>query len=367
MTTTRRGFTRRRFLGVTATSATAVALGHLLRAVAAETKKRKTILSFYCDDTKPSPGGAKGFETFLDYCQKLGIKGESSVILGMGGNGSITRTSSAVDKAYLEQVRRAWQCGIDSQMEFMTHWSLFNFETNSVISPQGSCGEWNPEKCLGMCECLFVRHPDVSVELYERYFGNIIAEGQRADIRFTGITWPGSSCKTCRKREADLRAAGVKTSQFNPSVWQALLNLAKQGKFRGPVVTCFYDYSEKDFGVYCKASDGEYAVFNLMPNAGRDRFGSYTNKAEEAEVDYYITADGKSGLIPRRVLAGEPYCLWYGHWQGMNPINGVGWSVLNTLVERVQRHFKDRVVWMRPSDITANYHKAGGWSFLDTM
>ena len=212
-----------------------------------------------------------------------------------------------------------------------------------------------------------MQQPDIAVEQYERYFGKIIAEGQRADVRFTGITWPGSSCAACRKRYAEFRAAGLPLRTRNPHLWTALLNLARRGAFRGPVVTCFFDYSEKNAGIHRMAGDGEYGVYDLMPNAGGDHFGSYTNKPEQADADYYITADGSSGLIPRCVQAGEPYCLWYCHWQGLNPINGVGWKVLATLVDRVQKHLRDRVVWMRPSDITANYHKANGWGFLEAM
>ena len=92
MTTARRDFTRRQFLGVTATSAAVAAMGQVPHGFAADPDKpkRKTILSFYCDDTSPSRAGAKAFQTFLDYCAEQGIKGESSLILGMGGRGSIS-------------------------------------------------------------------------------------------------------------------------------------------------------------------------------------------------------------------------------------------------------------------------------------
>ena len=80
--------------------------------------------------------------------------------------------------------------------------------------------------------------------------------------------------------------------------------------------------------------------------------------------DYYITADGKSGIVVRHVQAGAPYCIWYAHWQGLNPAKGVGWRAFTTVVERIRKHLRERVVWMRPSEITDRYHKAGGWGFL---
>lgn len=352
MTTKRSDFTRRQFLGVTATTAAAAALGQLPRALAADTKKRKTILSFYCDNTSPRRAGAKAFQIFLDYCAEQGIKGESSLILGMGGT-SITRKPTDNEQVYIEQVRRAWDCGIGSQMELMTHGGLFDFEANGVPKDAQHEGIW-------------LHEPKVAVEQYERYFGNIIAEGQRANVRFSGLTWPGCGCPVCTKRYKELKGAGH--TGPNPAMWQALLNLAKQGKFRGPTVPCFFGSDEKNLAPHRKASDGEYGVYDLLPNAG-DKFATYRNSdaKEFLDADYYITADGKSGIVVRHVEAADPYCLWYSHWQGVNPVNGLGWKAFTTVIQRIKQHLQDRVVWMRPSEITDRYQKADGWGFLDTV
>ena len=68
-------------------------------------RKRKTLLSFYCDDTSPYRVGAKAFQTFLDYCAEQKIAGESSAILGGGGH-SMARNPSDEEKAFLKQVAR---------------------------------------------------------------------------------------------------------------------------------------------------------------------------------------------------------------------------------------------------------------------
>ena len=91
MTSPRRKFNRRRLLGAGAAAAAVAvaACGRLPRGVAGgpeKPRKRKTILSFYCDDTGPYVAGAKAFQTFLDYCAEQGIAGESSAILGMSGH-----------------------------------------------------------------------------------------------------------------------------------------------------------------------------------------------------------------------------------------------------------------------------------------
>jgi len=351
MTTTTHPLTRRRFLRLAAASATATAGARWLRAAGSDKPRtRKMVLSFYCDDTSPHAAGAKAFQTFLDFCVKHRIAGESSVILGMGGH-SMSRSPNEEEQAFLRQVKRAWDCGIDSHMELMTHRGLFDFDANREAKDAVHEGLW-------------LHEPDVTAEQYEHYFLNIITEAERAGIRLTGLTWPGCGCEPCKKRYAALRDAGHK--EPNPAFWKALLSLAKQGKFRGHTVPCFFGASETKFGIHQKAADGECAVFDLMPNA-MDHFGSYTNKTDRVNADYYLSADGKSGIIARHFATDAPYCIWYSHWQGLNPAKGIGWRAFVTVIERIQQHLRDRVVWMRPSDITNRYHAASGWSFLDKL
>ena len=267
----------------------------------------------------------------------------------MGGH-SMVRNPNEQEQVFLRQVQRAWQCGIGTHMELMTHHGLFDFQGNR--DPEGAAHEG-----------LWLHEPEVTQEQYERYLGNILAEGERAGIKFTGLTWPGCSCKTCENRYAELRAGGH--TQPNPALWQALLSLAKQGKFRGRTVPCFFNSSETDYGLHRKASEGQWAVFDLIPN-GMDRFGIWENNPARVDPDYYITAEGKSGIIVRRVEAQEPYCLWYSHWQGLNPAKGAGWRAFTTVVERIRKHLGGRVVWMRPSDITDHYQQSG-WDFIKNL
>jgi len=353
MTMMERYCTRRRVLCAAASSTMAAALGRS-RAVCAEgadqQRNRKTILSFYCDDTGPHVAGARAFETFLDYCAKQGIAGEASAILGTSGR-SMCRHPDEEEKTFLKQVTHAWECGVDTHMELMTHQSLFDFDANR-------------EKEGAVHEGLWLHEPAVTVEEYQRYFAAILAEGQSADVKFTGLTWPGCSCDACTRRYAELRAGGH--SKPNPAMWQALLNLTKEGKFRGRMVPCFFDASETEGTIHRKAGDGEYGVYDLMPNAG-DHFGIWENNPKRVDPDYYITADGKSGIIVRHIRSGAPYCIWYAHWQGLNPAKGVGWPAFTTVVERISKYLRERVVWMRPSDITNRYHAAAGWDFLEHM
>ncbi len=273
---------RRRFLGTSFRGSIAAA-GRLPRAAPARhatASPRKTVLSSL-RDTSPYVAARRRFQTFLDYCAEHKIAGESTAILGSGGH-SMCRKPDDEEQAYLRQVTRAWKCGIDTHMELMTHAGLFDFDANRPPKDAKHEGLWLYE-------------PEVTVEQYQRYLGGIIAEGERAGVKFTGLTWPGCGCEVCARRYAELRAGGHKDP--NPALWTALLNLAKEGKFRGRTVPCFFGSSETEFGIHRKASEGACGVYDLMPNA-RDAFGIWENNPARVDPDYYITADGSRACGP---------------------------------------------------------------------
>jgi hypothetical protein len=299
----------------------------------------KTILSSYCDDTNPYCAPPEAFKTFLDFTASEGISGESSVILGYewSEHGLMSRPTTGAQSAYLEQVQRAFSCGIDSQFELMTHSGVFDFGNNQI--PAGAIHEG-----------LWLFEPGVTVVEYENYFQAILSEGERVGLRFTGLTQPGCSCEACNRRHHELRTGSQ--SDPNPNVWQALLNLAKSGKFRGRTVPCFFGGALEQGKARCMASDGVYGVYDLQPNT-EDRLGMWLNSPDRVDADYYITADGQSGRIVDLVRAQAPYCIFYSHWQGLNPVNGVGWNAFTQVVQRVQKYLHQDVIWMRPSEFTS--------------
>ncbi len=315
-----------------------------------ETTEKKMILSFYLDDTSPGIAGPEALGSFLKYCKAHRVKGESTVVLGYDGE-SIAINPDPAELKFLEYAAKSYESGIDTHMEIMTHHELFDFEA----------GRKNE---AGIHEGLWLHEPDVTFEQYSQYFANILDHGERSGIQFTGFTWPGCGCEACSSRYAEFREEGP--LKFNPAVFDALLDQVKKNRFRTKVIPIFYESSETDYDIIRKASDGEYAVYDLMPNA-EDKMGIWENSTEWVDPDYYISNDGKSGIIVRHLEAGAPYCLWYMHWQGLNPESGVGWSAFKTVVERIEKHLNDKVVWMRPSDIVTQYHKTGGWEFVSEL
>ena len=149
-------------------------------------------------------------------------------------------------------------------------------------------------------------------------------------------------------------------------MWQALLNLAKQGKFRGRTVPCFFGSSETDYGHPPQGRDGQYGVYDLMPNA-KDQFGIWENNP---------AARGPGLLHHRRRQVGHRRAPRPGRravlplvlpLAGPEPGQGRRLAGLHDGRGADPQAPGDRVVWMRPSDITDRYHKAGGWGFLDEM
>ena len=228
-------------------------------------------------------------------------------------------------------------------MELMTHGGLFDFRLGRP--PDGA-----------QHEGIWLYEPGVSVDQYESYFTQIVEEGEKIGVRFTGVTWPGCLCDVCTRRYAELRKNGPLAE--NPNLWKALLNVAKRGKFRGPTVPCFLLGGTEEHPLKAMASEGRYGVYDLYPNA-KDHFGIWENDPTRVSADFYITADGKAGRLVEKIRAGAPRCVFCGHWQGMNPAKGVGWTAFKQVIARLQEHYADRVVWMRPSAITEEAQRGG--------
>jgi hypothetical protein len=340
-------FTRRKFIG---TTSSALALLAIQSAGISCKPGKKMILSFYLDDTNPRIVSAEAFRQFTDYCSSHGINGESSFIPGYGGK-SILNEPDRNQSDYIEFVKQAWSKGIDSHMEIMTHNTLFNFDT-------GSSNE------VGIHEGLWLHEPGVTTREYEAYFSNIIDEAGKGGIKYTGLTWPGCGCEACTKRYSELKQNGP--LRINQAAFDALLNLAEEGRFRNRVLPIFYEASETEYGIHQRASNGKYGVYDLMPNA-MDHFGIWENSVDRVNPDYYITEDGKSGIIIKHLENNAPYCMWYMHWQGLNPEKGVGWEAFKTVTQRIDKHLSDKVIWMRPGDIVTAYHDAGGWDFINEL
>ncbi len=296
------------------------------------------ILSFYCDDTNPYGRPKDTYKKFVDYVRSSGIAGESSVILAYGypDYGLLTRNLDAAKEAFIEQVHISNAAGLDNNFELMTHKGIYDFSNNTVLD--------HPH------EGIWLEDPSKTKNDYLEYFRGIIDEAASEDIRFNGMTTPGCVCETCASKRKEYEKAGF-YQKINPGVWQALLELAQQGKFAGKTVPCFAGHGQDARTPVLTAGSGGYGVFDLITNAA-DYFGSWRLTMDYVNADYYITADGKAGRVVELLENGAPYCMFYCHWQGFNPHDGIGWEAFTAVMDRIEKHLGGRVEWKRPSEIT---------------
>ncbi len=197
--------TRRRFLKAAVAGALCALLPSARARAAARGRQvepmkkttKQTVLSFYCDDTSVSWIPAEAFTQFVDYLAAEGVRGESTVLLGSGGeHGLLSRPTTAAQRGYIAQLHRAADQGLlDANMEIMTHGGRFDF--GKMVAPEDAIHEG-----------LWLHEPEVSLQTYQDYFGHILAEGEKIGVRFSGLTWPGCGCEACTKRYEELRQAG---------------------------------------------------------------------------------------------------------------------------------------------------------------
>lgn len=297
----------------------------------------KKMLSFYIDDTNPYGVSPELFREFLDFAEKEGIAGESSVILGIrcGEHGLLSEAKTDDQRTFLNLVQRASEMGIDAHMELFTHGGRFDFEKREI--PEGVIHEG-----------LWIHTADISVEEYEAYFNSILAEADRVGLKYTGMTWPGCGCQACMSVYRVLDEEGKNV--INPNVYQALLNLAREDRFKGKTVTCFVSEELEGCQAQVMAEEGEHKVYDLPPNAG-DRFMRNRNgKRVAGDPDYYISEDGASGVIADAVRSDLPYSMFYTHWWAMNPATP-GWEVFTTTIKRINRFLGDQIEWARASEV----------------
>lgn len=310
-------------------------------------------LSFYCDDTNPYGRPVDTFRTFVDFCKEHGVKGESSVVIGwrLADRGLLTRDIDQCKRRFIDDVASAYETGIDAHFEILTHARVHDVPESRFPSRPFHEGVW-------------LQDPVVTKDEYLEYFTFILDEADRTGIRFTGMTTPGYVDEESVARERAIGETGFFRG-INPAVWQALLELAEAGRFARSVVSSFAGYAEEERRPVLVAQAAGTAVFELAPNT-RDYLGSWQMTEEMVNPDYYISADGQSGRIVELLRQGAPYCLYYSHWQGYNPHNGIGWDAFRSVVQRVEDHLAGEVEWVRPTDICADALASGEYDRIES-
>lgn len=303
----------------------------------------RTAISLFIDDTHFEPAGA--FAPLVDFCLEQGLRGKVSLIPALSardgrrpplGDGALTE-----EAAFLAQLRRIAAGGFDVHMELMTHDKLWDF----------GAGRMRPD---GPCEGIWLYDPAVPVAEYEAYLGGILEQGRKAGLTINGLSVPGCGCDGCLARWDALQAAGH--TNVSDHAFQALLNLARQGRFGVPVVAVYSDEADEAHPTRLIRAEGGFGVYDCrLDMSVQDQIGFAGSNA-----DFYITEDGSAGRIVDLVRQGAAQCFFCAHWYDMNPRQAEGWHTFQAIIRRINRHLGDRITWVKPSDYGAGLLAAGG-------
>jgi len=145
----------------------------------------------------------------------------------------------------------------------------------------------------------------------------------------------------------------------NAVLGEAALNAAE--KVCGlKYVMIFNDTGERP-GVIYRRGDGATAV-SLRPNVGDcydHTLGKKTEADIRADVDKYITDDGRKGQFVD-AIAKHKCLIFYTHAQTLYG-NGTksGLKVFQIAIDRLQRHYGDRIQWMTGLEIARHFCPPG--------
>ena len=102
---------------------------------------------------------------------------------------------------------------------------------------------------------------------------------------------------------------------------------------------------------------GERAVVSIVPTYRLGDIGLTKKYGDDIakQADEHITEDGKSGVFPA-MIAAKGYIVIYKHW-GLLYDSGkeTGIKVLRVVLDRMIKHYRDDVQWMKSSAITRYY------------
>lgn len=291
----------------------------------------RTAVSLFIDDTHADPQHA--FAPLVDFCLAEGVRGKVSLIPALTADAHrppLGPGQGPAVEAFLGGLRRIASDGFDIHMELMTHDKLWDFAKRE-------------KRRDGPCEGIWLYDPDESHAAYAAYLGGILDSARAAGITINGLSVPGCDCDACLARWEALVVAGH--SNVSPALTQALLDLARAGRFGVPVVAVYSDEADADHPTRLLRSEGGFGVFDCrMDMSVQDQIGF-----AGTDADFYISEDGESGRIVDLVRAGAAQCFFCAHWFTMNPTQPRGWETFQTIIRRINARLGDRIEWVTPS------------------
>lgn len=303
--------------------------------------RARVMASFIVDDVYAATDAeAAAYLRFSEWVESAGLRGQASAMLGFARDAS--GRAVPTHPAFAKELARASSAHLEAHMEIFTHGRLYDFAADCMRTD-------------GPHEGIWLRDRDRAEAEYRAYFEGIAVRAHALGIRHAGLTLPGCGCAECIAFKKE-RGVSSRAEDLNPGVARALLGLAKEGRLLSPAVTLFIGKAEGPADAFCQREDGRFAVYDVPPCVNGDRFGRWENDPQFIDLDAYLSPDGRRGELVDALARGSHTLVWYGHWQSIRPDTGVGFAPFGELAERVRKHFGEKIVWMRPSQIAAYRH-----------
>jgi hypothetical protein len=306
--------------------------------------RNRAMASFFIDDfcgATPEDGAA--YKRFSEWMESTGVKGEISAVLAM--KRSPEGRALPVDPTFAAELSRGSRPGghLEAFMEVMTHWSVYDFALDRIRPDAPHEGVWLNQR-------------NRPADEYRDYFANIARRAQAAGFRHAGLTQPGCSCQQCLAHfyGSHLTWEG---HELNPMVARAMIDLAKTGDLAGPALGMFIGWrTQGPTDVSLILEDDRYGVYEIQPGIKEDYFARAKDDPRPLDVSPLIAADGQGGRLPEMLAQGTQTLVYFSHWQNVRPEVELGFQAFQEVARRLNEHWGDRIVWMRPSEIAAYRH-----------
>lgn len=265
--------------------------------------------------------------TFCDLIEEYGIRGKFSVVPQPGNRGDITKGIPGCDDALL----REWLDTVKSRVcprfsvcpEMLTHHMAVDLSTGKVLEQDEM--EWAAaQDRTGLTP----------------YISFALSLLRKAGLQPCGVTSPWAFGLKVEDEYIHAISQAVFDACGSKNAWYFLRSLRDKPNARPWIAL---------------EEDGRTVV--SIPSTLHEHFWQTINNPNDSEeyinaiADKFITADGSHGEI-LRVLDTNGWPILGCHWQSLYS-NGTqaGLRILETVVQRVNRHLSHRVQWMSFEEI----------------
>ena len=258
-------------------------------------------------------------EEFASVCESYGVAGKYSVLPMPSGAGRIDRSLSYVASAdlesFLEIIRSRIAVRFDITAEILTHLAAYDIDNDRLLHRYED--EWIAT---------------ASVAEMVRYISLALTILNNVGLPANGIT----SC---------WRAGMSKEEQFARAIGEA------QYEVNNLTFTWYFmhmDVRVRPRDPFIAWEDPERGIKVVsQPCSVDDLFGHQPQK-----IDQLISSDGTTGRIPELIAADIPVVI-LTHWQSLfSNGSAAGLRALDEVLSRIQRHYGQRLIWQRCSEIS---------------